>query len=253
MTSTTTRARIRNFGAQATEARIAARVAKDYTPAAWAADKAARATRQEATVDTQDMTLAEAAKHDAHGTRCLFESLLALAAVKTPWVKESDISLFAATNTVRVVTRKIAWLRELPVAELGDNTEFKAPVQDQPQPAKKLQKREAKPPTADVPEGRYAVTGEDGTTKFYRVDVPTEGRWAGYTFVERQAGDDLFKVRNRDERNSILAKIAADGIEAAMLRYGRELGHCGHCGRTLTNPDSLERGIGPICAAKMGF
>jgi hypothetical protein len=29
-------------------------------------------------------------------------------------------------------------------------------------------------------------------------------------------------------------------------------GHCGRCGRTLTVPESIERGIGPECASKMG-
>jgi hypothetical protein len=27
--------------------------------------------------------------------------------------------------------------------------------------------------------------------------------------------------------------------------------HCGRCGRTLTVPESVERGIGPDCLAKM--
>lgn len=30
-------------------------------------------------------------------------------------------------------------------------------------------------------------------------------------------------------------------------------GHCGRCGRTLTTPESIERGIGPECADKMGM
>ena len=30
-------------------------------------------------------------------------------------------------------------------------------------------------------------------------------------------------------------------------------GSCGHCGRTLTNEESRARGIGPICAGKMGW
>jgi hypothetical protein len=29
-------------------------------------------------------------------------------------------------------------------------------------------------------------------------------------------------------------------------------GHCGRCGRTLTVPESIERGIGPECAGKLG-
>lgn len=30
-------------------------------------------------------------------------------------------------------------------------------------------------------------------------------------------------------------------------------GHCGRCGRTLTTPESIERGIGPECAQIMGI
>jgi hypothetical protein len=102
-----------------------------------------------------------------------------------------------------------------------------------------------------VPAGRYALV-QDGEVRFYKVDRPTEGRWAGSVFVKRQAGDDLFPVRNRAERISILAAIGIDP-QAAMLRYGVELGHCGHCGRTLTNESSRARGIGPICAQKMDW
>jgi hypothetical protein len=106
-------------------------------------------------------------------------------------------------------------------------------------------------PAPSVPAGRYALE-VDGGVKFYLVDRPTEGRWAGRTFVSVQASDDKYPVRNPESRNDILAAIAVNPKEA-MLRYGRELGHCGHCGRTLTNDESRERGIGPVCAAKMGY
>lgn len=33
----------------------------------------------------------------------------------------------------------------------------------------------------------------------------------------------------------------------------RHSGHCGRCGRTLTVPESIDRGIGPECASKMGM
>lgn len=111
----------------------------------------------------------------------------------------------------------------------------------------------------DVPAGRYAIVvgdsdpeGDGSTVKFYKVDRPTEGRWAGRTFVNVQASDDFYPVRNGSERAKILTAIAADP-QAAMLRYGVELGSCGHCGRTLTNEESRARGIGPICASKMGW
>jgi hypothetical protein len=101
------------------------------------------------------------------------------------------------------------------------------------------------------PPGRYAIL-VDGVTKFYKVDYPTEGRWAGFVFVKVQASDDLHPIRNSAERTRILDEIAKDPREA-MLRYGRELGACGHCGRTLTDEESRAYGIGPICRQKVSF
>jgi hypothetical protein len=111
--------------------------------------------------------------------------------------------------------------------------------------------RPSQAPAAKVVEGRYAVEF-DGKLRFFKIDVPTEGRWTGYTFVKEQASDELYPVKNRDRREGVLAAIRSYGIEAAMVRYGHELGVCGRCGRTLTDEDSRAAGIGPICASK-GF
>lgn len=114
-------------------------------------------------------------------------------------------------------------------------------------------------PLPDVPAGRYAITGQDDSTDFYKVDRPEEGKWAGYTFVKLLVasggfGDDLSEQRvSFAQIRSVLERILEDGPEKAMKRYGHELGECGHCGRTLTNPESIELGIGPVCAGKMGF
>lgn len=43
--------------------------------------------------------------------------------------------------------------------------------------------------------------------------------------------------------------IAADPLGQARL-YGKQTGICGCCGRELTDPVSIERGIGPICESK---
>lgn len=104
-----------------------------------------------------------------------------------------------------------------------------------------------------VPSGRYAVIDPaDEVLKFYKVDNVTEGRWAGRTFLSIQASDELYAVKNAQTRTAILVRIAEDPKEA-MLLYGKELGHCGHCRRTLTNEVSRELGIGPICRGKMGW
>lgn len=109
----------------------------------------------------------------------------------------------------------------------------------------------------EVPAGRYAVE-EEGTLKFFKVDKPTEGRWAGYTFVNQVVGggyeghETRYPVKNKAHRERILCEIGSD-VQAAMTRYGKELGHCGHCGRQLTDVMSRARGIGPVCINKMGW
>ena len=99
----------------------------------------------------------------------------------------------------------------------------------------------------EVEAGRYAIEfGEK--LRFFHVNRPEDGRWKGFTFVNEQAGDELFSVRNAESRKKILQTIAND--EDALARYGQELGVCGMCGRTLTDEDSRSIGIGPVCRSK---
>ncbi len=107
--------------------------------------------------------------------------------------------------------------------------------------------RTAPAPTA-IPAGRYALEFADGV-RFYLVDKPERGKWAGYTFVNEQSGDNRIPVKDRDMRSMIIHRIEEDPKAAAVL-YGRELGVCSICGHTLTDPDSIENGIGPVCATK---
>lgn len=107
------------------------------------------------------------------------------------------------------------------------------------------------PEESPFPAGRYALV-RHGVVKFYKVDRPTEGRWAGYVFVKGLAGDEEHAIRNRTEKAAILSEIGAD-VREASIRYGREIGSCGVCGRTLTDPESRAAGIGPVCAGKQGW
>ena len=104
---------------------------------------------------------------------------------------------------------------------------------------------------AKVPAGYYAV-GADANARFYRVTTPTEGRWAGYTFIDRISGDNQIGIRNRDERLSILSMIKRAGVAESMARYGQLIGQCGKCHRQLTDEVSRRRGIGPDCWKVIG-
>lgn len=52
-------------------------------------------------------------------------------------------------------------------------------------------------------------------------------------------------------KETIMA-AASDPLNAA-IRYGKVSGSCSCCGRELTDPKSIEAGIGPICATKFGW
>lgn len=108
--------------------------------------------------------------------------------------------------------------------------------------------------TADPipPAGRYALVADDGAVKFYVVDRPTDGHWAGRTFLSALGSGERYPIRNRDERNRILRDIA-DDVDEARIRYAMELGRCGCCGRALTDEVSRAAGIGPDCADRYGI
>jgi hypothetical protein len=107
----------------------------------------------------------------------------------------------------------------------------------------------------DIPHARYAIQEIDFTIspepvwKFYQVDKPQEGRWAGRTFLKAQASDELWPIRDKARIRVVLEAILHDPTKA-MIDYGRQIGHCAICGRTLTNEESIAAGIGPICAGR---
>lgn len=62
-------------------------------------------------------------------------------------------------------------------------------------------------------------------------------------------------VASRDcspEMAAQIIAIASDPANAAKV-YGHTSGQCSCCGRRLDNPESVARGIGPICAQRFGW
>ncbi|MAE23427.1 MAG: hypothetical protein CMK92_13650 [Pseudomonas sp.] len=93
--------------------------------------------------------------------------------------------------------------------------------------------------------------------------APAHGANAGHLYVK--SVDDVYMGKITPEMKFLgvrdaegsgvekaLAVIAADP-KGAAVRYGAKTGECSCCGRTLTDPKSIEAGIGPICADRWGF
>lgn len=113
---------------------------------------------------------------------------------------------------------------------------------------------------SSVPEGFYAVP--DGATRLkVKIDRPVPpSKWPGFIFVSdgaeygqqkkygRQAPGKLYTGEIKDALRAIVADP-----KAASAAYGKLVGRCGVCNRKLEDEASVERGIGPICANKMGW
>jgi hypothetical protein len=112
----------------------------------------------------------------------------------------------------------------------------------------------------DVPDGRYAISHKEvteGVLKFYKIKKPTEGKWAGFVFVDAGRGGshgDLSwtPIKNLAYKKQVLDIIAKDP-KLAGERFGREVGACYKCGRSLTDETSRALGIGPDCRQMVGY
>ncbi len=71
--------------------------------------------------------------------------------------------------------------------------------------------------------------------------------------VTADSGPRFFKSRDCTPEVEAQVIAAAADPEAAAVAYGKAYGICACCGRTLTNPESIARGIGPICADRFGW
>ena len=91
--------------------------------------------------------------------------------------------------------------------------------------------------------------------------APATGKNPGAIYVKHSDGTYLGKVAGArlftgfhvspDVERDIVA-VASDPLNAAIA-YGKRYGKCSVCARTLTDADSIARGIGPVCAANYGW
>ena len=73
------------------------------------------------------------------------------------------------------------------------------------------------------------------------------------TYLGKVSGGKFFASRecDPDQEQKVLSFIADP--KAAAVAYGKETGVCCVCNATLTNKESIEAGIGPICAENWGW
>lgn len=85
-------------------------------------------------------------------------------------------------------------------------------------------------------------------------------QWEGMIFVKTgekklgfiKAGQFKPKLECTDAETAAVIDVCQDPHKAANA-FCKAWSTCGVCGRTLTNDNSIEKGIGPICEEKMGW
>jgi len=145
------------------------------------------------------------------------KDLSSLTPEQIAWLQDADFDTFPSELPMKRMGTVIEQLKELPWQKSGSEKGM-----------------------PEVADGRYAVPKADGTLMFYSVKM---GKYV--RFVDVWASDARWPIKNRDEKKRVLEAIAAD--PDAGPRFGREIGRCYVCGRTLTDETSRALGIGPVC------
>lgn len=126
-------------------------------------------------------------------------------------------------NTRKAASKEIDRLRSLP--------KVNRPAKDEP------------------PEGIHFVARPDGAPgegTIYKVQVAKQGSGRLYA---KKLTDGVFVYEGRSGGFRLLSAETLVDLETAAA-YGRLYGVCCRCGADLTDEDSIERGIGPVCAGR---
>lgn len=105
---------------------------------------------------------------------------------------------------------------------------------------------------SQVPDSKYAlIRPSDGKIQFFEVTTG-KGKWAGLQFVDRLEGApgdwQHYPVRGM-EKKRVMDELDADALGAAV-RFSKHFTVCAVCGSPLSDPESMARGLGPICAKR---
>lgn len=99
--------------------------------------------------------------------------------------------------------------------------------------------------------GYYAIEEQD-RIRFFRVERPTKGKWAGRTYIKEQASAAFYPIEPKARGYALLTQIATDPEQAGRL-YAETLRKCTRCNRPLTLEESRERGMGSDCFKSGGW
>lgn len=167
-----------------------------------------------------------------------------------PSPKQMSYLTDLVTNRAKIlgvpVTPEIEkWLAETTKANASVRIEKAIAALKKAQVAKaKIAHTTASAAIASIDEGIYIVP-DKGADLYYQV-VTSE---SGHRYAKKF---DRYSNTYQYSPGGIRV-VSAKGRKITLseaMEFGKAVGKCVCCGRTLTNPDSIKAGIGPICASK---
>lgn len=103
-------------------------------------------------------------------------------------------------------------------------------------------------PKVHVGSLRFTLAQEDSKNPGY-IYIRADGHYAGKISPTGEFSPAYETTTAQKER---ITTVARDPLAAAVA-HGHETGNCAICSRHLSDPDSVTRGIGPVCAKKFGW
>ena len=82
------------------------------------------------------------------------------------------------------------------------------------------------------------------------IGANNEKDYLGVAFGREDGRVNVWKKHVGDTRLVVALGVLSHDPKAAALGYAKESGRCYVCGRTLTEPSSIELGVGPVCREK---
>lgn len=103
-----------------------------------------------------------------------------------------------------------------------------------------------------LPDSCYALQDEKGLV-FYEVNTGKKGtKWEGFQFLSRLIGHPgtwLKTPVKGANKAAVMNLLRQDPLEAARL-FSKTFTVCAACGSPLSDPESIERAMGPVCIAR---
>lgn len=95
---------------------------------------------------------------------------------------------------------------------------------------------------------RFSMAQDDSKNPGY-LYIKANGEYAGKVSPQ---GDFQAARTATTEQRDLIATVARDPLAAAVA-HGHATGNCAICSRPLSDPESVTRGIGPVCAKRFGW